>query len=377
VEYAAWLQEFFLRQACLDLVIDNHAKRSFGHVDVNTIITVCSKSISNDTGNAESTSQTGTESISPCVRFVAFKRPFEDAVLSENLLAITEATDIIRTEVFCVYPVTVEKLLAEGSEGGKYVGDKWGGKYLRAPNIIHKVFKSKRTQLLGEVSQIMGYVHDSNVGIKYPKVPFIKSVRYIRKIMVTSSDTILMGVNPKGNSLVKADLLFPRTFNDVHLILWNKDRFAVGKEFYRIIAQKVKPRVLALLLNSTFSVLQRELLGLHNLGGGAIKFSSNDVRLFLIPERLNVDKFNMRIFDRFLCREMNSIFTECGIDPTSDVPIAEQEPNPLPDRKALDDIVFDALGLTEEERKEVYRAVCQLVWERISRARSVRQGRGR
>ncbi|MGC9093199.1 MAG: three-Cys-motif partner protein TcmP [Bacteroidota bacterium] len=28
--------------------------------------------------------------------------------------------------------------------------------------------------------------------------------------------------------------------------------------------------------------------------------------------------------------------------------------NPLPDRKALDDIVFDALGLTEQERKEVY-----------------------
>jgi hypothetical protein len=72
-------------------------------------------------------------------------------------------------------------------------------------------------------------------------------------------------------------------------------------------------------------------------------------------------------------REVQSIFTECGIDPESKVPISEQEPNPLPDRKALDDIVFDVLGLTEEERKEVYRAVCQLVWERISKARSVRR----
>jgi hypothetical protein len=33
--------------------------------------------------------------------------------------------------------------------------------------------------------------------------------------------------------------------------------------------------------------------------------------------------------------------------------LCEQTPNPLPDRKALDDIVFDILGLTEEERKEV------------------------
>ena len=31
-----------------------------------------------------------------------------------------------------------------------------------------------------------------------------------------------------------------------------------------------------------------------------------------------------------------------------------QEPSPLPDRKALGDIIFDVLGLTEEERKEVF-----------------------
>jgi len=31
-----------------------------------------------------------------------------------------------------------------------------------------------------------------------------------------------------------------------------------------------------------------------------------------------------------------------------------QNPNPLPDRKALDDIVFDILGLTQAERDEVY-----------------------
>jgi hypothetical protein len=73
----------------------------------------------------------------------------------------------------------------------------------------------------------------------------------------------------------------------------------------------------------------------------------------------------------FLRRQTKDIFTECGIDPESEILIADQEPNPIPDRKALDDIVFDVLNLTEEERKDVYRAVCQLVWERISKARSV------
>jgi len=41
------------------------------------------------------------------------------------------------------------------------------------------------------------------------------------------------------------------------------------------------------------------------------------------------------------------------------------------DRKALDDIVFDILGLTQEERKEVYWAVCELVKNRLEKAKSV------
>ena len=102
------------------------------------------------------------------------------------------------------------------------------------------------------------------------------------------------------------------------------------------------------------------------MGEGVLKLPVRDVKE--IPFVLaDFPKITIGLLDR----NQESIFTECGIDPRSDVPIAEQEPKPLPDRKALDDIVFDALGLTEEERKEVYRAVCQLVWERISKARSV------
>ncbi|WP_353684049.1 hypothetical protein V4D30_09250 [Thermodesulfovibrio sp. 3907-1M] len=39
--------------------------------------------------------------------------------------------------------------------------------------------------------------------------------------------------------------------------------------------------------------------------------------------------------------------------------------------KALDYIIFDALGLTDEERKEVYWAVTELVKTRLEKARSV------
>ena len=67
-------------------------------------------------------------------------------------------------------------------------------------------------------------------------------------------------------------------------------------------------------------------------------------------------------------REVNGL-VELGINPS--IPIREQTPNPLPDRKALDDVVFDILGLTQDERNEAYWSVCELVKHRLEKARSV------
>lgn len=52
-----------------------------------------------------------------------------------------------------------------------------------------------------------------------------------------------------------------------------------------------------------------------------------------------------------------------GINPSG--LIREQKPNSLLDHKELDDIVFDILGLTEDERNEVYWSGCGLVKKRL------------
>ena len=44
-----------------------------------------------------------------------------------------------------------------------------------------------------------------------------------------------------------------------------------------------------------------------------------------------------------------------------------------PDRRSLDSIIFDALGLTQGERDGVYEAVVGLVEARLSKARSLRE----
>ena len=156
--------------------------------------------------------------------------------------------------------------------------------------------------------------------------------------------------------------LWPMIHNDRLAVFLNIPRVQVDHNLFEITPLQDEKMIAT--LTSILSVMFRELFGRSNLGEGALKTEGIDIKKFpsLLVRVSPASRKNYTIKD---------IFTECGIDPESEVPIAEQEPNPLPDRKALDDIVFDALGLTEEERKEVYRAVCQLVWERINKAKSV------
>lgn len=120
-------------------------------------------------------------------------------------------------------------------------------------------------------------------------------------------------------------------------------------------------------LNSTVTALFLELSGRINLGEGALdNMTYEAARIFVVsPDFVLSSDKNNDIF----ARPILSIFAELGFDQTR--PIREQQPNPLPDRKALDDIVFDALNLTQEERKEVYWSVAELVKNRLEKARSV------
>ncbi|MDQ7029463.1 MAG: hypothetical protein Q9O62_06635 [Ardenticatenia bacterium] len=157
VGYGAWLQEFFLqarreggKAPDIYLVIDNHARRSFARADINTIITVAgallrSKEVPKD----------------HIIRFVAFKKPFEEVVNADNFIAIEGARKVLKTPDFRAFPITVGELLQEGSEPtpmgpGKYLGDKWGGKYLRAPDIFFTILEKGKGKLvkLGEIAEV-------------------------------------------------------------------------------------------------------------------------------------------------------------------------------------------------------------------------------
>lgn len=418
VGYGVWMQKFLLSHCRVHYIIDNHARRSFASADVNTIISVTDAPVKD------------RRKLDPqfCYKFVAFKQPFDEVLVTENLLLIEEQKrEIIKTDAFRSYPVPIEKLWEEGSDfeteqqrklkAGEYIGDKWGGMYLRAPDIYLTIFlkggaKLERIRDVAEVNegkptgandyffiqkQIAeqfkiedSFLTNGIMKTKGMSFEVIENNQIDRHFLQIPKDIIIEKFSGLKNYLdigereivknsktliskkiwwyfVKrepAELISPCGFGDKFFCAINNAKALTSNSYTEIrLINKDLLNQIHRSLNHPIGWLQLELLGRQSLGGGLLKTDPIEFRKVYFA--------NIEVSKGTINRPINSIFTECGLNPKSPVPLSEQEPNPLPDRKELDDVVFDALGLTSEERKEVYRAVCQLVWNRISKAKSV------
>jgi len=159
VGYGAGLQEIFLRRVPILAIYDNQTKRSFKHADVNTTIVVL---------KAPKLKDWDAEIKNNKVKFVMFKKPFEEVVFTEILWQIDNTKkERMSTKEFRLIQKTQEDLYTEGLEeekieakkkvfGGNYVGNKWGGKYLRAPEIYWIILKKGRDKLirLGDIAEV-------------------------------------------------------------------------------------------------------------------------------------------------------------------------------------------------------------------------------
>jgi hypothetical protein len=334
--YGAVLQEYLLRNAHVIAVYDSAVERQFATADINTIISVIRKQ-----GSPEAAE----------TRFVVFNAPFVAAIADPSL---RRETNVGRSILWGA--LRNGKSLVNGS----YSGGKWGGRYLRSPDIYRSIVEKvgDRLQPLASLARVDGYIHDNNTGGTFPRRRFLKSVKDAKQIKLTEDcpGVVLYGVKQEGNSSLKAPILFPRTFGERHIVLWNIDG-VYGKEFYKVIPSSEGDELsIVAQLNSTFGILQRELLGLVNLGDGAIKFSANDVGLFQMA--IGVDACRLqKPFQRLACREWFGIERELT----------------QPDRREVDAAIFDALGLESNEREELYDATARLVRRRLAKADAARR----
>ena len=148
VGYGKDLQEFLLKHAHIKQIIDNQSRRSFASADVNTVICLFS-----------APDEEHGSSLDATARFVMFKTPFEgvlDPVIFEEVEKANERTN---TPEHRIFPVPQRKLLESGVDyqtAAKYSGDKWGGRYLRAPDIYWTILEKERDKLvrLGDIAEV-------------------------------------------------------------------------------------------------------------------------------------------------------------------------------------------------------------------------------
>jgi hypothetical protein len=146
------------------------------------------------------------------------------------------------------------------------------------------------------------------------------------------------------------------------------------------------------ILNSTFSILADETNARQYGGGGGPRsvmvYEINNL-VTLAPSTPPPSRHAdmLRAFHRLAGREICSIFEELGFSVCRarncehpEHPYEHVRPEALtleqvrqasPDRFELDRVVFDVLGLSDKERLEVYRAVVQLVKDRLVKAKSL------
>jgi hypothetical protein len=437
VGYGAELQEFLLRHSHVKLVLDNEAKRSFAQADVNTVIVLLAP--------PDDRSEDG---LSKTARFVIFKKPFEEVARAEVFKDIEAVTERQSTPDHRVTARLQRELLEEGLESetdeehptpqkrkshgpfiktARYIGNKWGGKYLRAPDIFFTILEKGKGKLvrLGDIAEVRrgfttganeffyleptgkpapaGYLHVRNgagwegeIEEEFLK-PVIKSPRECRSILIKPEDLrykIFMCHRDKSELKGTAALEYirwgeaqgyherpsckgrprwwdvgvrevaPLSFNkgpwDRHFIPVNMANAFTDQQVYIILPRlQVDILILGAVANSTTWWGFLETTGRANFGEGILWIA--------VYEAAQMPLLNPEVITPEKQERLLSAFASLG--PRDVLPVVDEIHQP--DRRELDEVVFDVLGLTPGEREAVYEAVVNLVRARLERARSV------
>jgi hypothetical protein len=176
VGYGKDLQELLLKHSHVKLVLDNQSKRSFASADVNTVIVLFS--------HVNDRKEWGLPRVA---RFVMFRAPFEHMLSPKAFSGIAGCDERKTTTEYRVLPIVQRNLLEAGfssdahedEEDGDadqktnslrqrvaletrhYEGEKWGGKYLRAPDIYWTI-----VERCGDKFTRLGQLADVRFGIK-------------------------------------------------------------------------------------------------------------------------------------------------------------------------------------------------------------------
>jgi len=144
--------------------------------------------------------------------------------------------------------------------------------------------------------------------------------------------------------------------SDRYLVFLNNTKVHVDHNLFELLVEPTQEEIVAAILNSSFTALNREVISRINLGDGATKTEgvdwANNVFIFDYTkfEQKQVNKI-LRCFRKLLKRQVYSIEKEVK----------------QADRQAFDKAVLEAVGLDPDKYiKEIYSGLTEIVNERLS-----------
>ena len=372
VNYGAPLQKYVLDNTAGAVICHSEAEREFESADINTIVSI----LQNGTPNADS-----------CARFLTFKTFIGDPNLENRRERIRTYTELAQA----------------GTRENRYSGDKWGGKYLRAPDIYWTILEKGKDKLvrLGDIAEVRrGFTTGANeffyldanriqewgVESEFLK-PVIKSPRECKNILVDPNQlqfklfmcradkSALAGTaalkyiewgesqgfhqRPSCKSRARwwdlgereiPSLAFNYLISSTAKTLYAQNGCYTSDNFQEVHTDSSLILPLCASLNSSLFQLMVNIAGRSNFGGGLLK-----IQTYEISELLCLDP-------KTFAFENETIFASTTWEMLK----------PSDDRRALDAIIFDALDLTQGERDGVYEGVVKLVESRLRKARSLK-----
>jgi len=427
-DYGGDLQRYFLENFKIVAIIESKVERWFEDADINTAITIlerCSNSEERDNNIVKfvllkkSLSELIPRAEKAGDEAERWRRIEELAKLIENTNTYYE-DDKIR-----IFPKKQKELWGEGydDEEQEYTGSKWG-KYIRAPDILFKVLakgsliplkmiakvgrglrtgsndffyldedEARKLGIIGYVRPLVKSPKDSNyvllskaklkyrvftVNIPLEDLRGTKAYDYIR-LGERKGVPEKRGKREKWWSLdeecIDPDILVPVQLWETHKIFYKdiNERIFFDQQLSGIkVNSPTLTKVVSAFLISTLGSLLLETTGRSQLGEGSLQLASTDLKSLPILDPSTLDESKrekiIRAFDELCKRETLTIFEEIGARSPEEVSLEKVRP----DRRELDRIIMgEILGLSEEERLEVYRAVIDLVKSRMERAGSV------
>jgi type I restriction-modification system DNA methylase subunit len=432
VGYGKDLQEFLLKHCRVKIILDNQVKRSFSSADVNTVIALLSAPDVRNNNALENTA-----------RFVMLRVSFEQ-VLSPVIFEEIEGADERKaTPEYRLFSVKQKKLLEAGSAVPEeeeerssavsvYTGDKWGGKYLRAPDIYWTILEKGKGKLvrLGDIAEVRFGIKTGANDFFFVKV--LEVFKGVTKIKCDDGSEHLIEekwvqhpVVTKARELIKpcieleslsyrivlldeTALKYPHAAN---YIKWgeskgfHKRQSTKGRKFWFHIEyrepshiliplrHKRKPvaalsrcikasdcltevrlfepslhKIIAGCAISAFSMLFWEIIGRANFGQGLL-----ETRVYEIADLPVLDPQHLSSYQR---KKIEEAFNSVGKRPSL---MFYDEARQI-DRQALDETFLELIGFEDPtERKsilaELYESVSFTIWERMAKSTTARESR--